>query len=158
MNRQKQQDALDQEASRAAKEAQDSRDQHAQDLMNRQKQQDALDAQHAKALQNLESARQQELGQWGQFRTQQDAQAAKTLSSADSARQSQLASTEKLRNQQETALNSRGGIPQGNPTPFGPAATEAPSAPMTSSPQDLISRTKKLVVPGEAPSAEDLKR
>jgi hypothetical protein len=156
MNRQKQQDALDQEAQRAAKEAQDNRDQHAQDLMNRQKQQDALDAQHMKALQTLQDARQQELGQWGQFRTQQDAQAAKTLSSVEGARQQQLSSTERLRNQQATALNSRGDIPQGNPTPFGPVA--APTSPMTSTPQDLISRTKKIITPGQSLSPEDLKR
>lgn len=132
MRRQQQQDALDKEAARAAQEAQDARDQHAQDLMTRQQQQDALDAQHAKALQNLQTARQQELAQ-----------------------------TEKFRLQYATSLNSRGGtpaggIPQGNPTPFGPSVP-APSAP-SSSPQDLISRTKKLVIPGEAPSAEDLKR
>src|SRR5271168_805670 len=126
MNRQKQQDALDQEASRAAKEAQDSRDQHAQDLMNRQKQQDALDAQHTQSLAALQKARQAELAQGERFR-QQHAQ----------------------------SLNARPDIPQGNPTPFGPAAPESPTASMTGSPQDLISRTKKLVVPGEAPSAED---
>lgn len=128
MNRQKQQDALDKEASRAAQEAQDSRDQHAQDLMNRQKQQDALDAQHAQALQALEDARQKE-----------------------------LASGERFKNQQAQSLNARGpAIPQGNPTPFG--SSNAPAQPQGLTPQDLISRTKKLVVPGEAPSADDLKR
>jgi hypothetical protein len=123
MNRQKQQDALDKESQRAAQEAQDNRDQHAQDLMNRQKEQDALDAQHAKSLAALEKARQAELSAGERFK-QQDAD----------------------------ARNSRGDIPQGNPTPFSPANAPA------SSPQDLITRTKKLVVPGEAPSAEDLKR
>jgi hypothetical protein len=128
MRRQKEQDALDKAAQKAADDAQAARNQHAEDLIRRQKEQDALDAKHAKALKDLEDARQKE-----------------------------LAANEKFKEQHAAALNRRGevkemtpptetgGTPQGRPTPFG-------------GPQDLITRTKKLVIPGERPSPEDLKR
>ena len=128
MRRQKEQDALDKAAKKAADEAQAARDEHAEDLIRRQKEQDTLDAKHAKALKDLEDARQKE-----------------------------LTANEKFIQQHAEALNRRGdvakmtpptetvGTPKGNATPFG-------------SPQDLITRTKKLVIPGEKPTAEDLKR
>ena len=131
MRRQKEQDSLDKAAKKAADDAQSARDQHAEDLIRRQKEQDALDANHAKALKELEDARQKE-----------------------------LAANEKFKEQHAAALNRRGevapmtpptvtgtesGTPKGNATPFG-------------NPQDLITRTKKLVIPGERPSPEDLKR
>jgi hypothetical protein len=128
MRRQKEQDSLDKAAKKAADDAQAARNEHAEDLIRRQKEQDALDANHAKALKDLEGARQAE-----------------------------LAANEKLKEQHAAALNKRGdvkkmtpptetgGTPQGKPTPF-------------SGPQDLITRTKKLVIPGEKPTPEELKR
>jgi len=124
MNRQRQQDALDRAAKRAAQDAQDARDQTGQALLDRQRQQDILDARHAKALKAVEDSRQKE-----------------------------LADNERFRLQHAQALNSRG-----------TSAPEAPAVPTPNTisdlanPQDLISRTKKLVVPGESPTVADLKR
>jgi len=81
---------------------------------------------------------------------------AKQFEQVQSQRMQDITSRAKLNDQWGSALNRRGGTPSGgvdnpagNPTPF-----NSPE----SNPQDLISRTKKIVVPGDAPSAEDLKR
>jgi hypothetical protein len=88
---------------------------------------------------------------------QSHAEHAKQVKELEDARQAELAANEKLKEQHAAALNKRGdvkkmtpptetgGTPQGKPTPF-------------TNPQDLITRTKKLVIPGEKPTAEDLKR
>lgn len=119
--------ALEKTAQKAAQDAEDARNQHAQDLMDRQKEQDVLDFKHAKALKALEDARQKE-----------------------------LASNEKFKQQHAESLNNREDV-EGESS--GTDANNLKGNPnLFSGPQDLISRTKKLVKPGEAPSAEDLKR
>ena len=144
-------------AARAKRQMQEDIDngyiQKGQDLMNRQKQQDALDQEASRAAKEAQDARDQHAQDLMNRQKQQDAldaQHAQSLAALEKARQTELSAQGRFRQQGE--------IPQGNPTPFGASASPSEAAPMTGSPQDLISRTKKLVVPGEAPSAEDLKR
>ena len=164
MTRQAVQDKLDaadvraaNAAARSKRQMQDDIDngyiQKGQDLMNRQKQQDALDQEASRAAKEAQDARDQHAQDLMNRQKQQDAldaQHAQSLAALEKARQTELSAQGRFRQQGE--------IPQGNPTPFGASASPSEAAPMTGSPQDLISRTKKLVVPGEAPSAEDLKR
>jgi len=50
-------------------------------------------------------------------------------------------------------------LPQGNPTPYAMTApTPMPLSALAGAPDDLISRTQRLVIPGEMPTAADLKR
>jgi flagellar biosynthesis GTPase FlhF len=182
---------LQKAAEKAAQDAEDARNQHAQDLMNRQREQDALDRAEKRAHREAETARQQlererqkELGANEKLKNQhaedlmrrqkeQDAldKAAKKASDEAQAARDKHAEDLMKRGKEQDALDkearraareamaNRPGIAkmtppavagetntlQGNATPFG-------------NPQDLITRTKKLVRPGEAPSPEDLKR
>ena len=56
-----------------------------------------------------------------------------------------------------SSIKSRPDMPQGNPTPF-PTVQKLSDLKAGGTADDLISRTKKIVRPGEAPTAEDLKR
>jgi flagellar biosynthesis GTPase FlhF len=163
MRRQREQDKLDDEANRAAREAKAARDkpleQEAQARMRRQKEQDALDKAATKAADDAQAARDQHAEDLIRRQKEQDgldANHAKALKDLEDARQKELAANEKFIEQHAAALNRRGGVekmtpptetgtPKGNTTPFG-------------GPQDLITRTKKLVIPGEKPTPEDLKR
>jgi hypothetical protein len=51
-----------------------------------------------------------------------------------------------------------GAMPMGNPTPFAVPTQAVPLSSLATVPNDLISRTQRLVVPGEMPTVEDLKR
>ena len=157
-------------AEKAAREAvQKARDQHAEDLMRRQREQDKLDAAAiraqnaaARAKREAEDAVNDKYNQKAEdlMRRQKeqdalDAAHARALKELESARQKELAQNEKFKEQHAASLNRRGNTPKekapaeelhGNPTPF------------EGNPQDLITRTKKVVRPGELPTAEDLKR
>jgi len=59
-------------------------------------------------------------------------------------------------------LPQASGVPQGSPTPFvskfTPPDAGTPVSSLSGAPDDLITRTQKLVVPGETPTVADLKR
>lgn len=153
----------------ARNEALSARDKHAQDLMDRQAAQDKLDAADIraanaaarakrqgeanaaelekaaqKAAQDAKDARDRHAQDLMDRQKQQDlldAKHAKALKTLEDARMKEITSNARLKAQGEE-----------------PEAPEAASPQESSSSQDLISRTKKLVKPGERPSAEDLKR
>lgn len=114
------------------------KNQHAEDLMRRQKEQDALDKTAQEATQDASDARDQHAQDLMERQKQQDALDKKAVLAAREAAKHRP--TAKLHLGTRTPT---GDLPQGNPTPFG---------------QDLISRMRKIVLPGEEPSAADLKR
>lgn len=186
------QDKLTKASQKAAQDLEDTRNQHAEDLLNRQVQQDKLDAAKAKADNTLMRSQRTAQTQQGadmakeieynkkqsklatdaaDENRQRDAKAAtdsakqlqqahddhaKTLQDLEAHRQKTLADREKLNNQWGSALNSRGesGAEVGAPT----VNTAPESAVGSPSSQDLITRTRKIRIAGERPSAADLKQ
>lgn len=165
--------------SRATKAAQDARDaalkardQHAQDLMDRQAAQDKLDAadiratnaaarakrlgdanaaalekEAQKAARDAQEARDQHAQDLMDRQKQQDvldAKHAKALKTLEDARMKEITANARFK--------AQGGEPE---TPEEATPSNESDA---SSSQDLITRTKKIVKPGERPSTEDLKR
>jgi hypothetical protein len=145
MDRQAAQDKLDATAIRATNAAERAR---RQGEVTAQANQDALDKAAQKASQDAEDARNQHAQDLMDRQKQQDAldaKHAKALKNLEDARQREITMMSRFHAQEEPGTQPQGNIPKGSPTPFG-------------NPQDLISRTKKIVKPGELPSEEDLKR
>lgn len=61
----------------------------------------------------------------------------------------------RLTQAQQDTLRTQAGLPLGRPSPF---SMGQPLSSLASSPDDLISRTQRLTIPGETPTALDLKR
>lgn len=172
-------------AQDAADEAIASREQHAQDLMNRQAQQDKLDAAAAKASnaasraqRQLETDRQNGLNQRAEDlvnrQKQQDALDKSAQDAKDEAESQRNKTAQDLMNRQkeQDALDKKAVLAARDAWRYRPTANLASDAETTkpinslsdipkaatSSPQDLISRMRKIVLPGEIPGVEDLKR
>jgi len=164
MQRQREQDKLDaadiratNAAARAKRDALEARDQTGEDLMKRQKQQDALDRDAAKAQKEAQESRDRHAQDLMDRQKQQDSLDAmhqRALKNLETARQKELAQNERFKQQHAESLNRRGDTE--TESPAGGESPKAPDAP--GSPQDLINRPKKLVIPGEKPSSADLKR
>lgn len=164
MNRQSAQDKLDaaetrasNAAARARREELNARDQTGQDRMDRQRQQDALDREASRAAKEAQKSRDQ-LGQDRMDRQKQqdalDAKHAKVLKELEDSRQKQLAANERLRLQHAEAINKR----EGSPTEKSQASpSSSGNKQLNLSSQDLISRMRKIVRPGEEPTSEELK-
>lgn len=82
-----------------------------------------------------------------------DAEHAKRLKDAESYRQKELVAAERLKEQDAAARMRRGSEPEGEEAA---GVAGAPGTPGGG--QDLITRTRALVKPGEQPTAADLKR
>jgi hypothetical protein len=141
-------------------------EQRAQDLMERQKQQDALDKQATQARKEAEDAKQKARDE---EKAENDriaklhADHAKNLKSIETERQKELGNEQKLRDIFAKSLK-KGSSSQSEQPAAAPKAEEAPKAapekePVESGkkPQDLVRRPKRIVVPGEEPTPEELK-